>query len=103
LGVGDAAFVEKSKAVMRDRIRSGTTVVLVSHSTNEIRSVCDRVVWIERGRQMMEGKTEEILKAYSDWIHHGTVPPQTPGAASTDSPSGTIPGGPGAIGASEPG
>ncbi len=64
LGVGDAAFVKKSKAAMRRRIRSEKTVVLVSHSAGAIRSVCSRVVWIDDGRVAMDGDVEEVLEAY---------------------------------------
>ena len=64
LGVGDAEFVEKSKAVMQERIRSDKTVVLVSHNANVVRSLCDRVVWIDRGRTVAEGKTDEVLGLY---------------------------------------
>lgn len=91
LGVGDAAFVDKSKAVMRDRIRSESTVVLASHSTQEIRSLCDRVIWIERGRQMMEGRTEEVLEAYGDWMKlpkRTEGPRQHPGSMPTANPHG---------------
>lgn len=67
LGVGDAAFVKKSKKVMREKISSDTTVVLVSHSASAIRSVCDRAVWIDGGRVQLDGDTEEVLAAYDDW------------------------------------
>lgn len=64
LGVGDAAFVKKSKAVMREKIRSDKTVVLVSHSAGSIRSLCDRAIWIDKGRVAAEGDVEEVLDAY---------------------------------------
>ena len=64
LGVGDAAFVQKSKAVMRERIRSERTVVLVSHSAASVRDLCDRAVWIERGRVAAEGAVGEVLDLY---------------------------------------
>lgn len=66
LGVGDAAFVKKSKAVMRERIKSNRTVVLVSHSAPSVRSLCDRAVWIDRGRVQMEGEVDTVLDAYLD-------------------------------------
>jgi len=68
LGVGDAAFVKKSKEVMRQKISSDTTVVLVSHSASAIRSLCDRAVWIDAGRVRAKGETDEVLTAYEDWI-----------------------------------
>ena len=65
LGVGDAAFVQKSKRVMRQRIKSDKTVVLVSHNAPAIRSLCDRAVWIDRGKVMAEGSPDEVLEAYA--------------------------------------
>jgi ABC-type polysaccharide/polyol phosphate transport system ATPase subunit len=62
--VGDAGFVEKSKAVMQDRIRSDRTVVLVSHSASVVGSLCDRAVWIDKGRSVAEGATAEVLGEY---------------------------------------
>jgi len=70
LGVGDAEFQEKSKRVMQEKMRSDRTVVLVSHSLGLIRSVCDRVVWIEQGRTQMEGDPEEVLRAYRESVEH---------------------------------
>ena len=64
LGVGDAAFVEKSKALMREKIRSEMTVVMVSHSAKAVAELCDRVVWIHRGRVQAEGAPEAVLEAY---------------------------------------
>lgn len=65
LGVGDAEFTEKSKAVMREKIQSDKTVVLVSHNAPMVRSLADRVVWIERGCTVAEGAPEEVLEAYA--------------------------------------
>jgi lipopolysaccharide transport system ATP-binding protein len=71
LGVGDAAFVEKSKAVMREKIRSDKTVVLVSHSVGSIRSLCDRAVWIDKRRVRMYGDPREVLDAYLEETQGG--------------------------------
>ena len=65
LGVGDAAFVEKSKAMMREKIRSDRTVVLVSHSASEIRNLCDRAIWLHKGISKATGATEEVLEIYN--------------------------------------
>ena len=66
LGVGDEAFREKSSTAMRNRIRSDATIVLVSHNAPTIERLCDRVVWIDDGRSVMEGKPDEVLSAYND-------------------------------------
>jgi lipopolysaccharide transport system ATP-binding protein len=64
LAVGDADFQEKSGAALRERIHGGTTVVFVSHGDAQVRQVCDRVVWIEHGRSVMEGAVDDVLRAY---------------------------------------
>ena len=64
LAVGDSDFQEKSGAALRERIHGGTTVVFVSHGDEQVRQVCDRVVWIEHGRSVMEGDVDDVLKAY---------------------------------------
>ncbi len=64
LAVGDTEFQEKSGAALRERIHGGTTVVFVSHGDAQIRQVCDRAVWIEHGRSVMEGAVDDVLKAY---------------------------------------
>ena len=50
LSVGDIAFQSKSEAKMQSLIEGGTTVLFVSHSLGQIKSICDRIIWIEKGR-----------------------------------------------------
>ena len=64
LSVGDLNFQQKRENKMRSLISGGTTVLYVSHSMKSIKSLCDRVVWLEHGKVMMVGKTEEVCKAY---------------------------------------
>ena len=64
LGVGDSDFRHKSSAVMHDKIRSDKTIVLVSHSAQTIRQLCDRAVWIEEGVTRAYGDTPEVLHLY---------------------------------------
>ena len=49
LSVGDMAFQAKSEAKMLSMINGGTTVLFVSHSIEQIKKMCDRVVWLEHG------------------------------------------------------
>lgn len=65
LGVGDASFKKKSTQKMKERIQSNATVVLVSHNAKVIGEICDRVVWIEHGRSIMEGDPKTVLEAYA--------------------------------------
>jgi lipopolysaccharide transport system ATP-binding protein len=70
LAVGDADFQEKSGAALRERIHGGTTIVFVSHGDAQIRQVCDRALWIEHGRSVMQGAVDDVLRAY----HTDVVP-----------------------------
>lgn len=68
LGVGDSDFRRKSSAVMHDKIRSDKTIVLVSHSAQTIRQLCDRAVWIEEGVTRAYGDTAEVLSLYEEQL-----------------------------------
>jgi len=70
LGVGDMEFNIKSTAVMKERISSNRTVVIVSHQMETMRELCDRVVWIEQGKTLMEGDATEVLDKYQDKYGH---------------------------------
>lgn len=64
LATGDADFRQKSAERITDiRDRAGT-VFLVSHSNGNIRQICDRVLWMDQGRLLMDGPTEEVLPQY---------------------------------------
>jgi ABC-type polysaccharide/polyol phosphate transport system ATPase subunit len=64
LAVGDADFQEKSKRRMLELMGGGTTVLFVSHSLGQIQEMCDRVLWLEKGRLKMAGKTETVCAMY---------------------------------------
>ncbi len=64
MGVGDKDFRKVSSNVMKDRIHSDRTVVIVSHSIPLLRELCDRVVWIEEGMTKGEGEAALILDQY---------------------------------------
>lgn len=70
LAVGDAEFKEKSGLALRERINDGRAVVLVSHDESQIASICDRVLWVEEGRSVMEGPRDEVFAAYHAALHH---------------------------------
>ena len=64
LSVGDASFQEKSRMRMLELMGGGTTVLFVSHSLDQIREMCNRVIWLEHGQMKMSGTTEEVCNAY---------------------------------------
>lgn len=64
LSVGDEAFQAKSRARMMELMGGGTTVLFVSHSMEQIREMCDRVVWLEHGEIKQIGPTQEVCSQY---------------------------------------
>ena len=64
LSVGDIKFRKKSSQKIRSMMKEGVTVLLVSHSIGQIRDICDKCIWIENGRLVMEGEVNEVCDAY---------------------------------------
>jgi ABC-type polysaccharide/polyol phosphate transport system ATPase subunit len=64
LSVGDGEFAQKSKTRMQEIIKSGTTVVLVSHDLLTVAALADRVIWLKKGEVVMVGKPSEVITAY---------------------------------------
>lgn len=64
LAVGDSAFQEKSRARMLELMGGGTTVLFVSHSLEQIREMCQRVVWLEKGCVRMLGDAADVCSLY---------------------------------------
>ncbi len=66
LAVGDAEFQEKCLLKFKDLRQAGRTVILVSHSMNSVRTMCDKVAWLDKGTLMAVGDTKKTVKAYTD-------------------------------------
>lgn len=64
LSVGDENFQIKSKSRMTELMNGGTTVLFVSHSLDQIREMCNRVIWMENGSVRMIGDAEKICELY---------------------------------------
>lgn len=64
LSVGDADFQEKSRNRMMELMSGGTTVLFVSHDINQIKEMCNRVVWIEHGEVKKIGNAKEVCEEY---------------------------------------
>jgi lipopolysaccharide transport system ATP-binding protein len=71
LAVGDINFQKKCLGKMGDVARAGRTVVLVSHQLNQIRRLCQRVVWIDDGHIRQNGPTHEVTSAYESAMARG--------------------------------
>jgi lipopolysaccharide transport system ATP-binding protein len=64
LSVGDQDFQKKCIEKMLGFKRSGKTIIFVSHSAQQIEEICDRVIWIEKGKVELSGNVEEVLPNY---------------------------------------
>lgn len=64
LGVGDYRFQEKSKNRIMELMSGGTTVLMVSHTSDTIKQFCNRAVWLEKGRIKAIGPATEICDQY---------------------------------------
>ena len=69
LSVGDAEFQEKSRNRMKELMGGGTTVLFVSHDISQIKELCNRVAWLEKGQLKMVGNTKEVCEQYE--LSHG--------------------------------
>jgi ABC-type polysaccharide/polyol phosphate transport system ATPase subunit len=67
LAVGDLSFQQKCSARIHEIQRSGTTILLVSHDTNQLRALCQRVLWLRDGHLVRDGAPDPILGEYVDW------------------------------------
>ena len=69
LSVGDGAFRKKSETKMREIINGGATTILVSHSLDQVRKMCSKVLWLHKGRQIDFGTdVEGICDRYQAFL-----------------------------------
>ena len=64
LSVGDFLFQQKCEKRMKELMAGGTTVILVSHSIEQIERMCSKVAWLSHGHLKMNGDTETVCAAY---------------------------------------
>lgn len=70
LSVGDGAFRKKSEQKMREIMDSGATTILVSHSINQVREMCNKILWLDRGRQIEFGTdVQAICDRYQELLN----------------------------------
>ncbi|MCB1738817.1 MAG: ABC transporter ATP-binding protein, partial [Gammaproteobacteria bacterium] len=68
LAAGDAYFVHKCMARIRDICTSGATVLFVSHSSAAVERLCTRALWLQEGRLVQEGTAMEVCAAYEHFV-----------------------------------
>ena len=66
LSVGDIKFQKKSEKRIKDLMKLGSTVIFVSHSIDQIEQICDKVIWLEKGKIRKIGKSEEVCQEYRE-------------------------------------
>lgn len=69
LSVGDGAFRKKSEAKMKEIINGGATTILVSHSLNQVRNMCSKILWLHKGKQITFGSdVQKICDDYQSFL-----------------------------------
>lgn len=70
LSVGDGAFQEKSAKKMQEIMTCGTTTLFVSHDLDQVRRLCNKVLWLDHGQQIAFGATDRLCDAYAYYMSH---------------------------------
>ena len=69
LSVGDGAFRKKSEAKMKEIINGGATTILVSHSLEQVKSMCNKILWLHKGKQVTFGSdVQKICDDYQSFL-----------------------------------
>ena len=69
LAVGDAGFQKKCFDRLNDMKKNGTTIVLVSHALGQVEEICDRSIWLDRGKIMLDSDPKTVNEAYLKYIN----------------------------------
>ena len=73
LSVGDGAFQEKSAKKMMEIIENGAATILVSHSLEQVQELCNKVLWLHKGKQVAFGDAEELCERYGAFLETGKI------------------------------
>ena len=65
---GDAGFIEKATRRMKEMVNVAKILVMVTHNMETALDICNRCIWMDRGRLRMDGTPEEVVKAYLDFV-----------------------------------
>ena len=69
LGAGDAYFLEKCRKRVNNLVNSGCTLLLVSHSMQQVLELCSEAIWLDHGMIRMRGEAFSVVKAYEEYIY----------------------------------
>ncbi|MCR4780479.1 MAG: ABC transporter ATP-binding protein [Ruminiclostridium sp.] len=74
LSVGDGAFRQKSGDKMREILASGVTGILVTHSVEQVRELCNKVLWLDKGRQVVfSNDVNGVCDSYEEFLRSGEI------------------------------
>ena len=75
LSVGDGGFRAKSEAKMKSIIQGGATTILVSHSITQVKSMCNKILWLDHGKQVIFGDDVELIcNEYQNYLKTKVLP-----------------------------
>ena len=75
LAVGDGGFRQKSEAKMKSIINGGATTILVSHSIAQVRSMRNKILWLDHGKQIVFTEEKDLyLDAYEEFLRTKKLP-----------------------------
>lgn len=73
LAVGDTRFQIKCIDKMKDLKEKGTTILFVSHATEQVKRFCNKAMWLKDGKIKSIGESSEITDLYEDFMKYGAV------------------------------
>ena len=89
LAVGDGVFARKSFDRIMQLKQDGVTLLFCSHSLFQVEALCDRCLWLNKGKVMALGPSAEVISKYNDWLAQSAAavqPPQEEGLALSQAP-----------------
>lgn len=69
LSAGDAQFSQKASAKIKEICSHGKILIIVSHSMSTIVDMCDRCIWLDSGKIVMDGDSKTVTDAYLNYMH----------------------------------
>lgn len=72
LSVGDGEFTRKSFDRIMEFKKSGKTILFCSHSLYQVEAICNRAIWLDHGRIREQGRADEVVMAYNDFLNGAT-------------------------------
>lgn len=69
LSTGDAVFKEKATQRMQELVDNSSTMLLISHALRTIINMSTDCIWLDHGKLMMQGNPEEVVDAYTEYMH----------------------------------